>query len=240
MKTPPKTRVDSMSADRFFPYAAERRKVNPPRRMHPATVYVIDDDPEVLRATQRLLASAGMVVAAFQSPRAFLDSYDSRVPGCLVLDLAMPELTGVELQRALAQRGKLLPIVFLSGRGDVRTCAEAMKNGAVDFLTKPVDDADLLAAVAQALAKDKALRQERAARARTERGLAVLTARERQVLTQVVAGRLNKQIAADLGTGEKTIKFHRGNLMKKLGVRSVAELVRLAEPAGTPPSGSDR
>ncbi len=203
--------------------------------MQPPTVYVIDDDPEVLQATQRLLASAGMAVAAFQSPRAFLESYDGRIPGCLVLDLAMPELTGVELQRALAERGKLLPIVFLTGHGDIRTCAEAMKGGAVDFLTKPVEDAELLAAVAHALEKAAVLQQERAVRARTETSLAVLTARERQVLTQIVAGRLNKQIASDLGTGEKTIKFHRGNLMRKLGVRSVAELVRLAERAGVAP-----
>jgi FixJ family two-component response regulator len=202
------------------------------------TVYVIDDDPEVLQATERLLASAGMTVAAFQSPLAFLESYDDRTPGCLVLDLAMPELTGVELQRALAERGKLPPIVFLTGREDIRTCAEAMKSGAVDFLTKPVDDADLIAAVARAQARAVALRQERAARARTESVLAVLTARERQVLTHIVAGRLNKQIAADLGTGEKTIKFHRGNLMRKLGVRSVADLVRLAERAGVAPPGS--
>ena len=203
--------------------------------MQPSTVYLVDDDPEVLRATERLLASAGMTVAAFQSPRAFLASYDDRTPGCLVLDLAMPELTGVEVQRALAERGKLLPIVFLTGRGDIRTCADAMKNGAVDFLTKPVDDADLLAAVARALDRATALQQERAARVRTESTLAVLTARERQVLAQIAAGRLNKQIAADLGTGEKTIKFHRGNLMRKLGVRSVADLVRLAERAGVGP-----
>lgn len=208
--------------------------------MQPPTVYLIDDDPDVLQATQRLLASAGMTVAAFQSPRAFLASYDERARGCLVLDLAMPELSGVELQRALAARGALLPIVFLTGRGDVRTCAEAMKNGAVDFLTKPVDDADLLAAVAEALAKAEALAQAKAARARTETTLAVLTAREREVLAQIVAGRLNKQIAADLGTREKTIKFHRGNLMRKLGVRSVADLVRLAERGDGAPLGFER
>jgi FixJ family two-component response regulator len=205
--------------------------------MQPPTVYVVDDDAEVLKATERLLAAAGMAVAAFQSPRAFLQSYDDLTPGCLVLDLAMPELTGVELQSALAERGRLLPVVFLTGRGDIRTCAEAMKNGAVDFLTKPVDDAELLAAVARGLSKAAAMHRERAARARTAGILAVLTARERQVLAQVVAGRLNKQIAADLGTGEKTIKFHRGNLMRKLGVRSVAELVRLA---GHAIPGSDR
>jgi FixJ family two-component response regulator len=200
--------------------------------MLPPTVYVIDDDAEVLRGIGRLLESAGMVVIAFQSPRAFLDSYDDGAPGCLVLDLALPELSGVELQQALAERGEPLPIVFLTGRGDIRTCAEAMKNGAVDFLTKPVADADLLAAVSRALTTGGMLRQERAARIQIERALAALTTRERQVFTRIVAGRLNKQIAADLGTVEKTVKFHRGNLMRKLGVRSIADLVRLAERAG--------
>lgn len=199
--------------------------------MQPATVYVVDDDPEVLAATERLLVSAGMAVSAFASSLAFLDSYDARTPGCLVLDLAMPDLTGLDLQRLLGERGEMLPIVFLTGRGDIRSCALAMKKGAVDFLTKPVDQTDLLAAVSRAVDKASAQQRERADRARIENALAVLTAREREVLTQVVAGRLNKQIAADLGTREKTIKFHRGNLMKKLGVRSVAELVRLAQRA---------
>ena len=208
--------------------------------MQPPTVYVVDDDAEVLRAIGRLLESAGMVAVAFQSPRAFLDSYDDRAPACLVLDLAMPELTGVELQQALAERGELLPIVFLTGRGDIRTCADAMKNGAVDFLTKPVAEADLLAAVSRALMKGGMLRQQRAARAQIESALALLTTRECQVLAQIVAGRLNKQIAADLGTVEKTIKFHRGNLMRKLGVRSIADLVRLAERAGVPPPGASQ
>jgi FixJ family two-component response regulator len=205
--------------------------------VHP-TVYLVDDDAEVLRATERLLESAGMTVVSFNSPQAFLARCDAEGAGCLVLDLAMPELSDVEVQRALAERGRLLPVVFLTGHGDVRTCAEAMKKGAVDFLTKPVDEADLLAAVGRALATAAALQQERAARASSRSTLAMLTARERQVLAQIVAGRLNKQIAADLGTGEKTIKFHRGNLMRKLGVRSVADLVRLAERAGVAPPGS--
>ncbi|MFO1204894.1 MAG: response regulator [Burkholderiales bacterium] len=195
------------------------------------TVYVLDDDPEVLKATERLLASAGMAVQAFQSPQAFLEFYDG-APGCLVLDLAMPELNGLDLQRALAERGGMLPIVFLTGRGDIRSCAQALKEGAVDFLTKPVDESDLLAAIETALAKTARAREEQATRTRAASVFALLTAREREVLVRIVAGRLNKQIAADLGTGEKTIKFHRGNLMRKLGVRSVAELVRLAERAG--------
>jgi FixJ family two-component response regulator len=192
------------------------------------TVYLLDDDAEVLKGSERLLASAGFSVAAFQSPSAFLAACDEVTQGCLVVDLAMPELSGAEVQAALAERNTLLPVVFLTGRGDVRSCAEAMKNGAVDFLTKPVDAADLLAAVARGLHQAERLHDKRAAHTRSLDALASLTARERQVLTQVVAGRLNKQIAADLGTVEKTIKFHRGNLMRKLGVRSVAELVKLA------------
>ena len=196
------------------------------------TIYLVDDDADVLVATQRLLVSAGMTVAAFQSAQTFLEHYDSATPGCLVLDLAMPEVTGPELQRTLAQRDAPLPIVFLTGRGDIRTCAQAMKDGAVDFLAKPVDDGDLLDAVNHALAKAAVLQRERTVRAQAESALAALTPRERQVLVQVVAGRLNKQIAADLGTGEKTVKYHRGNLMKKLGVRSVPQLVRLVQRAG--------
>ncbi|HTO45970.1 MAG TPA: response regulator [Burkholderiales bacterium] len=203
------------------------------------TIYLVDDDPDVLVATQRLLVSAGMTVAAFQSARTFLEHYDTATPGCLVLDLAMPEVTGPELQRTLAQRDAPLPIVFLTGRGDIRACAQAMKDGAVDFLAKPVDDADLLNAVNHALAKAAVLQRERTTRSRTESALARLTVREHQVLVHVVAGRLNKQIAADLGTGEKTVKYHRGNLMRKLGVRSVAQLVRLVQHAGVGAPGAD-
>jgi len=203
------------------------------------TIYLVDDDPDVLVATQRLLVSAGMTVAAFQSARTFLEHYDTATPGCLVLDLAMPEVTGPELQRTLAQRDAPLPIVFLTGRGDIRACAQAMKDGAVDFLAKPADDADLLNAVNHALAKAAVLQRERITRSRTESALARLTVREHQVLVHVVAGRLNKQIAADLGTGEKTVKYHRGNLMRKLGVRSVAQLVRLVQHAGVGAPGAD-
>ena len=197
--------------------------------MQSPTVYVVDDDSDVLAATERLLASAGMSVSAFTSPLDFLESYDARTPGCLVLDLAMPELTGLDLQHRLAERGGLLPIVFLTGHGDIRSCAQAMKEGAVDFLTKPADEADQLGAVSRAVERAAALQRERADRARIESALAVLTSREREVLDQVVAGRRSKEIAAELGTVEKTIKFHRGNLMRKLGARSVADLVRLVE-----------
>jgi FixJ family two-component response regulator len=144
----------------------------------------------------------------------------------------MPGVDGLALQRALAQQGSELPIVFLSGRGDIPATVQAMKHGATDFLTKPVDDNELLAAIDEALATDRHRRRGHAERDRLATSLAALTERERQVLEQVVAGRLNKQIAAELGTAEKTIKFHRANLMRKLRVRSVAELVKLGERAG--------
>ena len=195
------------------------------------TVYVVDDDPDVLRAIERLLESIGLTVATFSSPHRFLESYDRSAPGCLVLDLALPGLSGLDVQRLLEQQASVLPIVFLTGRGDIAASVQAMKHGAADFLTKPIDDTALIAAIHEALARDQALRRARLERERVAKCLAALTERERQVLERIVAGRLNKQIAAELGTTEKTIKFHRGNLMRKMGVRVVADLVKLAERA---------
>lgn len=195
-------------------------------------VYVVDDDPDVLKAIERLLDSEGLKVAAFSSPQQFLERHDRNAAGCLVLDLAMPGLSGLELQAALEQQASHLPIIFLTGRGDVATSVRAMKHGAADFLTKPVGDAELMAAIHEALARDRALHHARVERARAAKRLATLTERERQVLEKIVAGKLNKEIAAELGTVEKTIKFHRGNLMRKLGVRVVADVVKLAERAG--------
>ena len=196
------------------------------------TVYVVDDDPDVLKALERLLASIGLNVATFASPHGFLEGYDRNAPGCLVLDLALPGLSGLELQRVLEQQDSLLPIVFLTGRGDIPASVQAMKHGATDFLTKPVDDTRLIAAIEEALARDASQRSARAERDVLAQRLASLTERERQVLERIVAGRLNKQIAAELGTVEKTIKFHRANLMRKMGVRVAADLVKLAERAG--------
>lgn len=195
-------------------------------------VFVVDDDPDVLRALERLLGAAGHAVATFPTPQTFLDRFDPDTPGCLVLDLALPGLSGLEMQRALADKASLLPIVFLTGRGDVASSVQAMKHGAMDFLTKPVDEATLLAAVGAALAKQDELRRAQGEHDRIAARLAALTARERQVLEQLVAGRLNKQIAADLGTVEKTIKYHRANLMRKMGVRTFADLVKLAQRGG--------
>ena len=196
------------------------------------TVYLVDDDVSVLRGLGRLLAAAGMKVAAFDSPREFLGRLDPAAAGCLVLDVAMPGLNGLELQQALAAKGSVLPIVFLTGRGDIPISVEAMKRGAADFLTKPVDDEELLAAIRNAFEKNRASRTAREERAQIEERLARLTAREREVLERVVTGRLNKQIAAELGTVEKTIKVHRAHVMQKMGVRTLAELVRLSGRAG--------
>jgi FixJ family two-component response regulator len=196
------------------------------------TVYLVDDDPDIVKAIDRLLQSAGLRVVTFLSAKQFLEEYDRNAPACLVLDLALPELSGLELQRVLEDEASALPIIFLTGSGTIAASVQAMKHGAADFLTKPVNDTDLIAAINEALARDQALRVRRLERARVAKCLSALTERERQVLEQIVAGRLNKQIAAELGTSEKTIKFHRGNLMRKMGVRVVADLVKLAERAG--------
>ncbi len=195
-------------------------------------VFVVDDDPSVLKGLRRLLAAAGLEVAAFESPQQFLERFDASASGCLVLDLAMPGLNGMELQQELAARGSTLPIVFLTGHGDVPTSVQAMKRGAADFLTKPVDEKDLLAAVASAFEKCRALRKAQAETAEVERRLATLTPREREVLEHIVSGKRNKQVAGELGTVEKTVKVHRARVMEKMHARSLADLVRLAERAG--------
>lgn len=192
------------------------------------TIFIVDDDDAVRTGLARLLRSAGLAVATFASPREFLDRHDPNAPGCLVLDIAMPGLNGLELQQALIAGGHAMAIVFLTGHGDIPMSVQAMKRGAVDFLTKPVNDDDLLKAVRVALEKDCLQRERSAEVAGIRRRLATLTPREHEVLQQVVRGRLNKQIAADLGTVEKTIKVHRARVMDKMQVHSVAELVRLA------------
>jgi len=199
--------------------------------VEPAILYVVDDDDAVRAALGRLLSAGGYRVAAFQSAETFLVQHDPHAHGCIVLDVAMPGLDGLALQQLLAERGSHMPVIFLTGRADVPMTVRAMKRGAFDFLTKPVDDSELFPAVARALERDLALRRADAARAATESRLSTLTAREREVLTHVMAGRLNKQIAADLGTAEKTVKVHRARGMEKMHVRSVAELVRLVERA---------
>ena len=192
-------------------------------------VFVVDDDPAVLKSLSRLLRSVPFSVVTMGSPQEFLERYDPRAPGCLILDVAMPGLNGMELQEALAAKGSPPPIIFLTGHGDIPMGVQAMKQGAFDFLTKPVNDDDLIKAVHAALERDGVARKSRNELDEIQGRLATLTPREREVLTHVVSGQLNKQIAFDLGTVEKTIKVHRARVMEKMNVQSLAELVRLTE-----------
>ncbi len=196
------------------------------------TIFIVDDEEPVRTAVARLLRSEGYEVATFASPAEFLTAHNRATPGCLVLDMAMPDLNGLQVQQALAERGVARPIVFLTGRADVPTCAQAMKRGAADFLIKPVNDEDLLAAVRRAVIRDRRSRRSQAELESIRAQLATLTPREREVFEHVVTGQLNKQIAGDLGTVEKTVKVHRARVMKKMRVQSVAELARLAERLG--------
>ena len=197
-----------------------------------AQLYLVDDEPAVRKALSRLLRSAGYAVTAFGSAKEFMQQHVAAAPGCLVLDVTMPEITGIELQEWLAQTRSPLPIIFITGNGDIPTSVRAMKAGAVDFLTKPVKEADLLRAIEIALRRGRETRQTRAEVNAIQERLTRLTPREREVLEHVVAGQLTKQIAGDLDTGEHTIKVHRARVMEKMGVQSVAELARLAERMG--------
>jgi FixJ family two-component response regulator len=194
------------------------------------SVYLIDDDESVRTSLARLLAAEGYAVSTHPSAEDFLSRHDPGAPGCAIVDLGLPGMDGLEIQQSLRSGGVARPLIFLTGRGDIPSSVQAMKAGAVDFLTKPVDASVLLSAVADALERDRTERREGEQRHSVEQRLASLTAREREVLRHVAAGRLNKQIAADLGIVEKTIKVHRGRMMKKMGVRAVADLVRLVAP----------
>ena len=193
-------------------------------------VYVVDDEPRVRTSLARLLRSSGFEAEVFESPEAFLRALSVESEGCVLLDLAMPVRDGLEVQEELVRRGCELPVVFLTGRGSVPASVRAMKAGAVDFLTKPARSEVLLGAIRSALERDRARRAARDAREDLARRLATLTGREREVLQGVVEGLLNKQIGARLGIAEKTVKTHRGRVMEKMGVGSVAELVRKTSP----------
>jgi FixJ family two-component response regulator len=195
-------------------------------------VYVLDDEPEMVKALTRLLRAKRFEALGFTSVRAFLEGYHPERSACLVLDVAMPELDGLELQRHLTHQGILIPIIFVTGHGDIPTSVRAIKAGATDFLTKPVDAAALVQAVRAALQLAETRRRETAETAELAARLASLTPRQREVMKHVVAGQLNKQIAFDLGTGEQNIKLHRAQIMKKMGVESLADLVRIAERLG--------
>jgi FixJ family two-component response regulator len=196
------------------------------------TVFVVDDSQEVRTALSRMLGAAGYLVRSFESAERFLENDDGDTPGCLLLDICMPGMSGLDMQRALSGSSRARPIVFLTGYGDVPKSVDAMRVGAVDFLTKPIDRTRLFTALDQALRLDDRERSERAIRGAIEKRLEELTCRERQVMEHVIRGRLNKQIAAEIGIGVKTVKVHRARMLSKMNVRSVAELVHLAQRVG--------
>ncbi|HUL86675.1 MAG TPA: response regulator [Pseudolabrys sp.] len=199
-------------------------------------VFLVDDDRDVLKALTRMLEAKGYQVRAFSSARKFLSEHDASVRGCAIFDVSMPDLDGLELQAALGASGAARPIIFITGKGKIPDSVAAMKAGAIDFLTKPVRSRELLAAITLASEKETKVREHRSELESINDLIEKLTPREKEVLTHVVAGLLNKQIAARLGIVEKTVKLHRGRVMHKMGVRTVADLVRITERAGIRPS----
>jgi FixJ family two-component response regulator len=195
-------------------------------------VHLVDDDPSFLRSMSRLLRAAGFRVAAYQTPQAFMEQLTRESAGCVITDLCMPRMDGIALQEEIRKTRPGLPVVFLTGRGDIPTSVQAMRGGADDFLTKCAPKEALIAAVRRALALDERNRAEQARLEERRQPFAALTGREREVLSHVVQGKPNKQIAADMGLHERTVKLHRTHIAAKLDVQSVAELMHLAHEAG--------
>jgi FixJ family two-component response regulator len=198
------------------------------------TVFVIDDDDLVRKAIQGMLKSVGLKSQTFATAQDFLRSQRPDGPSCLVLDVRLPGVNGLDFQRQLADAGLRIPIIFITGHGDIAMTVQAMKAGAVEFLTKPFRDQDLLDAIQQALERDRNTREERAKIEELHSRYRSLTPREREVMALVVAGLLNKQIAGELGTSEASVKVHRQHVMEKIGAGSLAELVRMADKLGIP------
>jgi FixJ family two-component response regulator len=201
------------------------------------TVFVIDDDPSVRRALERQLRTAGFRVETFESAREYVERAPRAPLACIVTDVSMPGMSGLDLQASLAQAGRALPMVFITGHGDIPTSVRAMKGGAVNFLAKPFTEAEILAAVGEALVRSRELDRARTETDRMRARYEALTPREREVLALVVAGLLNKLIADRLGVAETTVKVHRGRVMEKMGAASLADLVRMGERLGLGPGG---
>lgn len=201
-----------------------------------STVYLLDDEPDMLKALSRVLRAHGFQVTSFEKAQDFFEHEQTQGLACLVLDLAMPGLGGLDVQQKLIDEQNRLPIVFLTGHGDVATSVKAMKAGAQDFLTKPVDSADLVSAVRAALERAKVMQVEDTEIADLRLRLERLTPRQYEVFQYVIAGKMNKNIAAEIGTGEQNVKVHRRRVMRKMGVKSLADLVRMAERLGIEPA----
>jgi FixJ family two-component response regulator len=199
-----------------------------------AVVFVIDDDPSMRLALEDLVRSVGLEVRTFAAPQEFLQSKPSDAPGCLVLDVRLPGMSGLTFHKELAKEDLALPVIFITGHGDIPMSVRAMKAGAVEFLTKPFHDQDLLDAIHAAIERDRKRRRESVRVAELRERFATLTERERQIMTLVVIGRANKQIAAELALSEMTVKVHRGQVMRKMHARSLPELVRMADRLGEP------
>jgi FixJ family two-component response regulator len=203
-----------------------------------AVVFVIDDDPSMRLALEDLVSTVGLEVEAFAAPQEFLQSKPPDAPGCLVLDVRLPGMSGLTFQKELVREGLALPVIFITGHGDIPMSVRAMKAGAVEFLSKPFHDQDLLDAIHAAIERDRKRRREAVRLAELRERFATLTERERQIMTLVVIGRPNKQIAAELNLSEMTVKVHRGQVMRKMFAGSLPELVRMADRLGEPAATS--